>query len=243
MQCIIRYIFRLVDLILNILKFKFDILESWIFQRCNLPLEFQRNCKKNHPHNPNLHHENPIISHRVIIPSIHYLLKDYTSRRRSRSQFHKTLVINAHPFVINPSVPPPVGDSQCSTERQQTIGGGEMVLQRNRGRRTLWELAISQGDSFAHLGDPPRRGCVPSLSIGDVCMRSRPVAIVVHTRPPSSQVANQLLRRSPSYFPMNIWIEPTCSYMDTHEQLVLLGLRWSYVSVARRSRPRFFPWR
>lgn len=44
-----------------------------------------------------------------------------------------------------------------------------------------WELAISQGDGFAGVGDPGCRGCVPSLSVRDVCMRSRPVAIARHT--------------------------------------------------------------
>lgn len=54
------------------------------------------------------------------------------------------------------------------------------------------------------LGDPGRRGCAPSLSSRDVCMRSRPLAIVAtHVPLPSTpQVADT------HTLPMNIWIEP-----------------------------------
>lgn len=77
-------------------------------------------------------------------------------------------------------------DGMTAVERSRSL----RCRHRRRRRSLPWELAISQVDGLAVVGDPGCRGCVPSLSTRDVCMRSRSVAIAIHTHthtpPPSS---------------------------------------------------------
>lgn len=46
-------------------------------------------------------------------------------------------------------------------------------------RHGSWQSV--RGDGLVGVGDPGCRGYAPSLSVRDVCMRSRPVAIATHT--------------------------------------------------------------
>lgn len=108
---------------------------------------------------------------------------------------------------------------------------------RRRGRGPLWELAISQGDGFASVGDPGCRGCVPSLSVRDVCMRSRPVAIATHTYTDAhtysygSTRGPQVANSSASCLAISLWI-----YESNWRSYMAVRTRGgSYVCERRRS--------